>query len=227
MKMFIKISALFLIASLSLLAQIKPDVSVYYNSSMASLCTFNFINPIKINNDYLYVSLLTNVDSVKTDTLIFAMSVANKIFIRNISFSRNGQIYCSTDSFPTRDSINFKGGRGDSLFFQDSVLGVKIKSAIDGRLIWYLKQQYLFCKYDTLKLLLTDSAQGIPTDQINSNLKIQTKPTNLHHEKKFMLLEKESGSFSLREQQSLPLFDVQGKKHGSFPKGSSMYIIDP
>jgi hypothetical protein len=42
-----------------------------------------------------------------------------------------------------------------------------------------------------------------------------------------MLLEKESGSFSLREQQSLPLFDVQGKKHGSFPKGSSMYIIDP
>jgi hypothetical protein len=75
-------------------------------------------------------------------------------------------------------------------------------------------------------LLLDEPAQGI-TNQINPNLKIQTKPATPHHEKKFMLLEKKSGSFSMREQSSFPIFDLMGKKHGSFPKGSSIYIIDP
>jgi hypothetical protein len=125
MKMFIKISALVFIVVLSLRAQ---QVVVSYNLLSGILCRFNF-NPIQINNDYLYLSPLNEVvseDSIKTDSLIFELRIADKIFIRNISFSRKGQIYCSTDSFPIRDSVNWSG---NSLSFQDSVLGVSPSSS--------------------------------------------------------------------------------------------------
>jgi hypothetical protein len=220
-------------------AVVWPEYEAHFkiHDNVSVLAKYYFIHGadvVQIDSGHKIYSMVPN-SSVTTDSLII-LSDLEKIRIRSMSFSRNGTVVLSADTFPPSDSLKWKLSKWENTQFTDTMRlrGSFLELCCQkiyrvpynyATVTWHLKKKYTINAGDTFTLILSEMPKIPPLSDAVPQNGSSFKPVNSQSSGTFVVIDPRIGLYLRGEPLQAPIFDVSGKRQISVTGRKFVFVM--